>query len=146
MVTRKAILKQGNNVLLPITRAENVLDQDGSIALHSQHFIASENKPGLITPTEKENIKKAVLIQEDVPTHGIVQLSKINKDKSQKVFPITKAEAVIVTVNNKQTSLDKVIALDTYPKKGSTQGVTSNGVWQHIDDTVGEIHRKVIQI
>lgn len=31
--------------------------------------------------------------------------------------------------------------LDTTPTKNSQNGVTSGGVWKHIDDTVGEIHR-----
>lgn len=33
--------------------------------------------------------------------------------------------------------------LDTAPIKNSTNGVTSGGVWQHIDDTVGTLHRYV---
>lgn len=31
--------------------------------------------------------------------------------------------------------------LDRKPTKGSMNGVTSDGVWQHVDDTVGAIHR-----
>jgi hypothetical protein len=39
---------------LPITRAELVLDQDGNIALNSEHFLAGENNPiGLITASER---------------------------------------------------------------------------------------------
>lgn len=33
--------------------------------------------------------------------------------------------------------------LDTSPKQGSTNGVTSGGVWTYIDQTVGEINRYV---
>ena len=33
------------------------------------------------------------------------------------------------------------LSLDRTPTKGSMNGVTSDGVWQHVDDTVGAIHR-----
>jgi hypothetical protein len=44
----------GNN-LLPITRGELVLDQDGNIALNSKYFLAGENgsQYGLITAAER---------------------------------------------------------------------------------------------
>lgn len=31
--------------------------------------------------------------------------------------------------------------LDTAPKQGSMNAVTSDGIWKHVDETVGEIHR-----
>lgn len=56
MATNKGFIKdlQGNN-LLPITRGELVLDQDGNVALHSKYFLAGENgsKYGLITAAER---------------------------------------------------------------------------------------------
>lgn len=55
MTTIKGFIKdwQGNR-LLPITRAELVLDQDGQIALQSSKFLAGEGHPGLITAEERE--------------------------------------------------------------------------------------------
>lgn len=41
------------NQLLPITRGELVLDVDGNIALNSDHFLAKDGHPGLITAAER---------------------------------------------------------------------------------------------
>lgn len=151
MVTRKAILKQDQNILIPITRGEAVIDSKGAEAFHSYEFVASTTKPGLLTPQEKQIIANAVVISDEIPENSIVQVQKLDdKNNVINVFPTTKAEAVIVTVNNSTTTLDKVIAqvtdMDDYPIQNSTKGVTSGGVWQHIDDTVGVLHREVNKI
>lgn len=53
--TNKGFIKDAwGNKLLPITRAELVLDKDGNIALNSEHFLAGGNNPiGLITASER---------------------------------------------------------------------------------------------
>lgn len=53
--TNKGFIKDAwGNKLLPITRAELVLDEDGNIALNSEHFLAGGNNPiGLITASER---------------------------------------------------------------------------------------------
>ena len=49
---KKGFITDANgNTLLPITRAELVLDIDGKIALHSQNFLANSNRPGLLSQT-----------------------------------------------------------------------------------------------
>lgn len=44
------------NTLLPITRAELVLDSAGQMALHSNQFLADNNLPGLVTADERQMI------------------------------------------------------------------------------------------
>lgn len=62
-ITKKGFIKDSNgNILLPITRAELILDKAGIPALHSEDFIAQlpdasqqfAGLPGLITAAEKE--------------------------------------------------------------------------------------------
>lgn len=42
-----------DNILLPITRGELVLDSNGIIAFHSEQFLATSEHPGLMTSAEK---------------------------------------------------------------------------------------------
>ena len=151
MATRKAFIKKGENILLPYTRGELVSDSQGEEAFHSYEFVASENRPGLFTPREKEIVRKTIIIPDDIPDTKIVQIQKLDEDYNIiDVYPITKAEAVKVSIDGSTTNLnivlEKVLDLDDYPTQGSKRAVTSGGVWQHIDDTVGEIHRVVIKI
>lgn len=55
MATNKGfITDQNGNKLLPITRAELILDSKGYVALHSDEFLAGNGLPGLMTAAEKE--------------------------------------------------------------------------------------------
>ena len=55
--TYKGFVKDlSGKTLLPITRAELVLDSDGQIALHSSKFLAENGLPGLITDVERQMI------------------------------------------------------------------------------------------
>ena len=151
MATRKSFIKEGEDIILPYTRGELVSDSQGEEAFHSYEFVASENRPGLFTPKEKEIVRKTIIIPEDIPNTKIVQVQKLDKDDNIiDVYPITRAEAVKVSIDGSTTNLnivlEKVLDLDDYPIQGSKKAVTSGGVWQHIDDTVGEIHRAVIKI
>lgn len=151
MATRKAFIKKGDDIILPYTRGELVSDSQGEEAFHSYEFVASENRPGLFTPREKEIVRKTIIIPDDIPDTKIVQIQKLDEDYNIiDVYPITKAEAVKVSIDGSTTNLnivlEKVLDLDDYPTQGSTKAVTSGGVWQHIDDTVGEIHKGIIKI
>ena len=151
MATRKAFIKEGEDILLPYTRGELVSDSQGEEAFHSYEFVASENRPGLFTPREKEIVRKTIIIPDDIPDTKIVQVQKLDKDDNIiNVYPITRAEAVKINIDGSEAILTEVISqvldLDDYPTQGSEKAVTSGGVWQHIDDTVGEIHRGVIKI
>ena len=52
------IIDQLENTLLPITRAELVLDSAGIIALNSEQFLAQNGLPGLVTATERALINQ----------------------------------------------------------------------------------------
>ena len=151
MATRKVFIKQDQDIVLPYTRGELVLDSNGQEALHSYDFVASRTKPGLMTPDEKDVVSKSLITDEEIPDSHIVQVHRVDKDGNiVNVYPITRAEAVKINVDGSDTILTEVINqvldLDDYPTQGSKKAVTSGGVWQHIDDTVGAIHRTVIKI
>lgn len=151
MATRKAFIKKDQDIVLPYTRGELVLDSNGQEAFHSYDFVASRTKPGLITPDEKDVVSKAIITDEEIPESHIVQAHRIDKNGNiVNVYPITRAEAVKINIDGSETILTEVISqvldLDDYPTQGSKKAVTSGGVWQHIDDTVGVIHRTVIKI
>lgn len=58
-LVKKGFIQDFNgNTLLPITRAELVLDSQGRPALHSTEFLATGEIPGLITGAERELISK----------------------------------------------------------------------------------------
>ena len=151
MATRKVFIKQDQDIVLPYTRGELILDSNGQEALHSYDFVASRTKPGLITPDEKDVVSKSLITDEEIPDSHIVQVHRVDKNGNiVNVYPITRAEAVKINVDGSDTILTEVINqvldLDDYPTQGSKKAVTSGGVWQHIDDIVGEIHRVVIKI
>ena len=151
MATRKVFIKQDQDIVLPYTRGELVLDSNGQEALHSYDFVASRTKPGLMTPDEKDVVSKSLITDEEIPESHIVQVHRVDKNGNiVNVYPITRAEAVKINVDGSDTILTEVINqvldLDDYPTQGSKKAVTSGGVWQHIDDTVGAIHRTAIKI
>lgn len=149
METKKAFIKSDQDIILPITRGELVLDSSGEIALHSQEFAATEDVPGLMTPTEKTKIAQ-MLFAEDSADSNIVQIQKTVGEKVVKVYPTTLVEGVLVPNGTETITLSKVIEpilnMDTTPTKGSTRAVTSGGIWQNIENTVGAIYQTVITI
>ena len=116
MATRKAFIKEGEDIILPYTRGQLVSDSQGEEAFHSYEFVASETRPGLFTPKEKEIVRKTIIIPDDIPDTKIVQIQKLNKDNIINVYPITKAEAVKVSIDGSTTNLnivlEKVLDLD----------------------------------
>lgn len=126
--------------ILPITRGELVLDSSGEVALHSEEFLASDNKPGLmkytVTPTKSADIKIAQLE------------TKVNNTPIY-LYPKTISDAVSVTITgkNKQSeivtkdsSLSEVLTLDQKPTAGNyTSLVSSGGVYDELKETVGNI-------
>lgn len=51
-MAKKALIKDSEGIILPITRGELVLDSSGKEAFHSESFLANKSQPGLIS---KEN-------------------------------------------------------------------------------------------
>lgn len=56
-MAKKIFLRDENNVkVLPITRGELVLDSSGNPAFHSNEFLATESRPGLMSAEDKKRI------------------------------------------------------------------------------------------
>lgn len=149
MNIKKAFIKQEEDVILPITRGELVLDASGEPALHSQEFAATDSAPGLLTPTEKTRIAQSLTADTPTDSH-IVQVQKVVNGEVVNVYPTTLAEGVVVTKDGVSTTLTEILkplmAMDTTPTKGSTQAVTSGGIWTNIENTVGAIYQTVCTI
>ena len=147
-MAKKALLKDQNNIeVMPITRGELVLDSSGKIALHSREFLATDSQPGLTSLHYVEVSHNVVpeVPKEEVP---VIQL----KSASKEVYPVTTAEAVVVTTESGTDTLSNVIKqvqiniensktiLDERPTEGNTtHGVTSDGIFQELKETVGNI-------
>ena len=57
-MAKKVILKDENLIeVMPITRAELVLDSAGNQALHSHEFLATDTQPGLMSPDDKQKLE-----------------------------------------------------------------------------------------
>lgn len=54
-MVNKVLLRDGDNVMLPITRGELVLDSSGNPAFRSEEFLASDLKPGLMPASNSFN-------------------------------------------------------------------------------------------
>lgn len=151
-MAKKVILKDENLIeVMPITRAELVLDSSGQQALHSREFLATDTQPGLTT------IHYVSVAAEDVPkiTEQQVQVIQLKSSEKQ-VFPVTSSHAVLVTTTTDQgtntTTLTNVlneiqldiknskIVLDERPTEGNTtHSVSSDGMFKELKETVGNI-------
>lgn len=152
-MAKKVILKDENLIeVMPITRAELVLDSSGKQALRSREFLATDTQPGLTT------IHYVSVTTEDVPkiTEQPVQVIQLKASEKQ-VFPVTSSHAVLVTTTTDQgtnttTTLTNVlneiqldiknskIVLDDRPTEGNTtHSVSSDGMFKELKETVGNI-------
>ena len=146
-MAKKIILKDNNEELMPITRGELVLDSSGQQALRSAQFLATDSQPGLTT------LHFVEVAPSDIPQDTIKQVSVIQlKSSSEKIYPVTTSDAVIVPIDSGNTSLTNVlhqikvevnnskIVLDERPTEGNTtHGVSSDGIFQELKETVGNI-------
>lgn len=147
-MAKKVLLKNNEGVeLIPITRGELVLDSSGKQALRSREFLATDTQPGLTTihyvTVSKEDVEKTT--DKNIK---VVQL----KSASEKVYPVTSSDAVIVNTDSGTNSLTNVlreiqveinnsqVILDERPTEGNTtHGVSSDGIFQELKETVGNI-------
>ena len=95
-MAKKVLLKNNEGVeLIPITRGELVLDSSGKQALRSREFLATDTQPGLTTihyvTVSKEDVEKTT--DKNIK---VVQL----KSASEKVYPVTSSDAVIVNTDS----------------------------------------------
>lgn len=145
-MAKKVLLKDQDNIeLIPITRGELVLDSSGMQALHSTEFLATDSQPGLTLLHYIEVTPQTIPEGKD---ETIIQLQSL----SEKVYPITTADAVRVVTENGEDSLSNVlnqisidvknskIILDDRPTEGNTtHGVSSDGIFKELKETVGDI-------
>lgn len=147
-MAKKVILRDDHSIeLMPITRGELVLDSEGEVALRSAQFLATDSWPGLTTlhfvEVSSDNVTNSS--NKEVP---IIQL----KSSSSEVYPVTTSDAVIVPTDTEPTSLtnvlreirldinDSKIVLDDRPTEGNTtHSVSSDGIFQELKETVGNI-------
>lgn len=148
-MAKKVLLTNYDGVeIVPITRGELVLDSSGKQALHSHEYLATDTQPGL-TLIHYVDVNK-----EDVPKTSPREVNIIQlKSSSEKVYPVTTSDAIIVESDSGSKQLtdvlneihveivDSKLTLDERPTEGNTtHGVTSDGIFQELKETVGNIH------
>lgn len=147
-MAKKILLKDQNDILIPVTRGELVLDSSGNQALHSSEFLATDSQPGLTT-IHYVNVNSNSITETFDKETNAVQL----KSLSENIYPITSSDNVIVVSNtNDNKSLTNVLneiqinvensktILDDRPTEGNTtHGVSSDGIFQELKETVGNI-------
>lgn len=133
--------------VLPITRGELVLDSSGNQAFHSNEFLATESQPGL---TKINYVEVSSSNVSNTPNESVKVIQV--KSSSDKVYPVTSADAVLVKRNDGVVTLSETLddikvevsnaklTLDTRPTEGNTtHGVSSDGIFQELKETVGNI-------
>ena len=113
-MAKKALLRDHDNIeILPITRGELVLDSSGKVALHSNEFLASNSRPGLMSAEDKAALTSLAggTIDSDLSTTSInpvqnkVVTNAINSIKTSylKSATVSTNTLTIVDQNNKET-------------------------------------------
>lgn len=133
--------------ILPITRGELVLDSSGNQAFHSDEFLATESQPGL---TKINYVEVSTSNISDTPNESVKVIQV--KSSSDKVYPVTSADAVLVKHNDRVVTLSETLddikvevsnaklTLDERPTEGNTtHGVSSDGIFKELKETVGNI-------
>lgn len=147
-MAKKVILRDNHNIeVMPITRGELVLDSEGQIALRSTQFLATDSQPGL-TSLHYVEVSSDTIPETSPKEVPIIQL----KSSSDNVYPVTTSDAVIVNTDSGTNSLTNVlheirvevnnskVILDDRPTEGNTtHSVSSDGIFQELKETVGNI-------
>jgi hypothetical protein len=133
--------------ILPITRGELVLDSSGNQAFHSNEFLATESQPGL-TKINYVEVSTSNISNTSNESVKVIQV----KSSSDKVYPVTSADAVLVKRKDGVVTLSETLddikvevsnaklTLDERPTEGNTtHGVSSDGIFQELKETVGNI-------
>lgn len=141
-MAKKAILKDQNGIeILPITRAELILDSEGKPAFRSATLVVTESEPGLMSPDDKKMIRQAVLIQNTTD-----EITTIIDTNNQILYPKTIAKAIVINDTNLEDYLEQKLTLDERPTKNSEKGVKSGGVYAEIEDVVGVIYTNLKEL
>lgn len=113
-MAKKALLRDHDNIeILPITRGELVLDSSGKEALHSNEFLASNSRPGLMSAEDKAALNSLAggTIDSDLsttstnPVQNKVVTNAINSIKTSylKSATVSTNTLTIVDQSNKET-------------------------------------------
>ena len=63
-MAKKGILRDTHNIeILPVTRGELILDSSGEEAFHSNEFLVTNSKPGLMSAEDKEKLNNLTKIK-----------------------------------------------------------------------------------
>ena len=146
-MAKKILLKDQNDILIPVTRGELVLDSSGNQAFRSNEFLATESQPGL---TKINYVEVSTSNISNTPNESVKVIQV--KSSSDKVYPMTSADAVLVKRNDVVVPLSETLddikvevnnaklTLDERPIEGNTtHGVSSDGIFQELKETVGNI-------
>ncbi len=128
--------------------ADDTLNYASSCSSKTLRFLSEENYLGEFDTEDKKakaRLNLGVLSSKEVQNKISLSLADYaTKSDVDKAIMGTLNLANYYTKSEVDDKLTKLnLSLDKTPTKGSNNGVTSNGVWQHVDDTVGEIHRYV---
>ena len=141
-MAKKVLLKDSDNIeLLPITRAELILDSEGKQAFRSVQLLATTDLPGLMSVNDKRIVQAAAIIKET--TNEVSSLTNVD---DAPIYPKTIAKAVIINNTNLEDYLNNKLTLDERPTKDSIKGVKSGGVYAEFEDVVGVIYTNLKQV
>jgi hypothetical protein len=140
-MAKKAILQDHEGIeILPITRAELILDSQGNQAFRSASLLATDADHGLMSAQDKQLLKQAAVVKEI--QDGVATL--MNNDEI--IYPKTIAQAIVIDNTNLENYLEQKLTLDERPTKDSTKGVQSGGVYDEIEEVVGVIYTNLKQV
>ena len=141
-MAKKVLLKDSDNIeLLPITRAELILDSEGKQAFRSVQLLATTDLPGLMSVNDKRIVQAAAIIKETTD-----KISSLTNVDDTPIYPKTIAKAVIINNTNLEDYLNDKLTLDERPTKDSINGVKSGGVYAEFEDVVGVIYTNLKQV
>lgn len=141
-MAKKVLLKDSDNIeLLPITRAELILDSEGKQAFRSAQLLATTDLPGLMSVNDKRIVQAAAIIKETTD-----EISSLTNVDDTPIYPKTIAKAVIINNTNLEDYLNDKLTLDERPTKDSINGVKSGGVYAEFEDVVGVIYTNLKQV
>lgn len=141
-MAKKVLLKDSDNIeLLPITRAELILDSEGKQAFRSAQLLATTDLPGLMSVNDKRIVQAAAIIKETTD-----EVSSLTNVDDTPIYPKTIAKAVIINNTNLEDYLNDKLTLDERPTKDSINGVKSGGVYAEFEDVVGVIYTNLKQV
>ena len=137
-MAKKVILTDDNKIqVMPITRGELVLDQHGNQALHSNDFIATSDKAGLMSSVDKSKLDAFANSSEYITQQTLdTTVSGLNTTLSN----------INNTLNDIDTRIDGIVAggntqLENYATKAELKPITDQ--LSTINDNINEINDKI---